>query len=73
MKASKKKVQNFPTKIPSGKLQCGNSQLSLVTEAFPETGARLDQVSNAAAVKGIVYNVSQHGPETLIQLEKALS
>ena len=72
MKASKKKVQNFPTKIPSGKLQCGNSQLSLDKEAFPEAGARLDQVSNAAAVKGIVYNVSQYGPETLIQLEKAL-
>ena len=50
----KKKVQNFPKKIPSERLQCGNSQLSLGREALPEARARLDQVSDAAAVQGIL-------------------
>ena len=68
VKASKKESSEFPLGIPSEILQGGNSPLSLDTEAFPEARAGLDQVSDAAAVQGVVDDIRQDTPEPLIQL-----
>ena len=68
VKASKKESSEFPLRIPSEILQGGNSPLSLDTEALPEARAGLDQVSDAAAVQGVVDDIRQDTPEPLIQL-----